>query len=183
MAMKTSAYLVLGMLRLGAGTGYAIKKAADVSSRFFWTSSLAQIYPDLANLAKQGLVTRREDPRGARARSVYEVTPKGEDALLRWLKSSRERPPQYRDEGVLRLFFADALAPDEQRELIRRLVRRNRAAERRIREEIVPMAENLERDGLRFPAFIARLGADITGLMADRLVQLEQEVANHPFAG
>src|SRR5688500_5375635 len=136
MPLKTNAYLVLGMLRFGAGSGYAIKKAADISARFFWTTSLAQVYPDLAHLEEQGLVTRREEPRGARPRSVYEVTTKGDDALLRWLASSRERPPQYRDEGVLRLFFADALPPDEQLALVRRLAERARKGEQQIRREI-----------------------------------------------
>ncbi len=93
MPLKTSAYLVLGMLRLGAESGYAIKKAADISARFFWTTSLAQIYPDLAHLEREGLVTRRDEPRGARPRSFYQVTEKGEEALLRWLASSREQSP------------------------------------------------------------------------------------------
>jgi DNA-binding PadR family transcriptional regulator len=174
--LKTSAYLVLGMLRFGAGSGYAIKKAADISARFFWTTSLAQVYPDLAHLEERGLVTRREEPRGARPRSVYTVTDKGEDALLRWLASRREQPPQYRDEGVLRLFFADALPPEQQRALVRRLAERARRGEQQIREEIVPIAEAMAEGGPRFPAITARLGADLFGFTADWMETLEREL-------
>jgi DNA-binding PadR family transcriptional regulator len=177
MPSKTSAYLVLGMLRFGAGSGYAIKKAADISARFFWTTSLAQVYPDLAQLEERGLVTRSEDPRGARPRSRYEVTNKGEESLLRWLSSDREHPPQYRDEGVLRLFFADALPPEQQRALVRRLAARTRRGEREIREEIVPLAEAMAgNNGPRFPAITARLGADLFGFFADWMERLEREL-------
>lgn len=178
--MKTSAYLVLGMLRFGAGSGYAIKKAADISARFFWTTSLAQVYPDLAHLEEQGLVTRREEPRGARPRSVYKVTKKGEEALLRWLSSSREQSPQYRDEGVLRLFFADALPPEQQRALVQRLAERARHGEKQIREEIVPIAEAMAEAGPRFPAITARLGADLFGFAADWMERLERELVDSP---
>jgi PadR family transcriptional regulator, regulatory protein AphA len=177
MRLKTSAYLVLGMLRFGAGSGYAIKKAADISARFFWTTSLAQVYPDLARLEEQGLVTRREEPRGARPRSVYKVTNKGEQALLQWLASSREQAPQYRDEGVLRLFFADALAPEQQRALVRRLAERARRGEQQIRGEIIPIAQAMAENGPRFPAITARLGADLFGFAADWMERLEQELA------
>lgn len=179
MPLKTSAYLVLGMLRFGAGSGYAIKKAADITARFFWTTSLAQVYPDLAELEKGGLVTRSDDPRGARPRSRYKVTKKGEESMLRWLSSDREQPPQYRDEGVLRLFFADALPPEQQLALVRRLAERTRRGEREIREEIVPLADAMaEENGARFPAITARLGAGLFGFFADYMERLEQDLVS-----
>lgn len=176
MALKTSAYLVLGMLRFGASSGYAIKKATDISSRFFWTTSLSQIYPDLAELERRGFVIHRDDPHGARPRSVYRLTQQGEDGLLRWLSSERERPPQYRDEGVLRLFLADALPPEQQLALVRRLADRARQMERRVRTEIIPVAEGMDHDGVRFPAITARLGADLAGFAADWIERLEREL-------
>lgn len=178
MALKGSAYLVLGMLRFGAGSGYAIKKAADISSRFFWTTSLSQIYPDLAELERRGFVTHRDDPHGARRRSVYRLTDKGEEGLLRWLSSERERSPQYRDEGVLRLFLADALPPEQQLALVHRLAARARQMERRVREEILPVAERMDDDGVRFPAITARLGADLAGFAADWMERLERELTS-----
>jgi PadR family transcriptional regulator, regulatory protein AphA len=173
MSLKPPSYLMLGMLRLGARSGYAIKKAADVSTRFFWPTSLAQVYPELARLEREGFVTRREDPRGARARSAYEITDKGEAALLAWLRSTREAPLQFRDEGVLRLFFADALPGEDQLALVRRLRERARDAEAHMRREIIPLAETLEQTGTRFPAVVARLGADTYEYAEKWLAQLE----------
>jgi DNA-binding PadR family transcriptional regulator len=160
MTLKPPAYLMLGMLRLGVRSGYAIKKAADVSTRFFWPTSLAQVYPELARLERHGLVTRHEDPHGARARSAYEITAQGEAALLAWLRSPRTAPLQFRDEGVLRLFFADALPSEDQLALVKRLRERARSAEAHMRREIVPLAEALEQTDAHFPAVVARLGAD-----------------------
>lgn len=173
MKLKPPAFLMLGMLRLGARSGYAIKQAADVSTRFFWPTSLAQVYPELARLERAGLVTRRDDPHGARARSAYAVTEKGEAALLEWLRSPSRTPLQFRDEGVLRLFFADALEPADQLALVRGLRERAERTEAHMNEEIVPLAEALDREGTAFPLVVARLGRDVYAFGVEWLTKLE----------
>jgi PadR family transcriptional regulator AphA len=174
--LKPPSYLMLGMLRLGARSGYAIKKTADLSTRYFWPTSLAQVYPELARLEHAGLVTRRDDPRGARARSAYELTDAGEAALLAWLRSPRQAPVQVRDEGLLRLFFADALGPEDQLALIRRLRESDQAAATWTRTEIVPLADAAKQTGTRFPALVAELSADIYTYAAEWLERLEAEL-------
>jgi PadR family transcriptional regulator AphA len=174
--LRPPAYLMLGMLRLGAKSGYAIKKSADISTRFFWPTSLAQVYPELARLERQGLLTRRDDSQGARARSAYQITPQGEAALLAWLRSSRETPTQFRDEGVLRLFFADALPGEDQLALVRRLRERARANASHMRAEILPVAAELAEHGTHFPAHAARLGADMSEFAEQWLARLEAEL-------
>lgn len=176
MKLRPPSYLVLGMLRLGARSGYAIKKATDLSTRVFFPTSLAQVYPELGRLESDGLVTRRDDPHGGRSRSAYELTAAGEDALLAWLRSERSAPTQLRDEGLLRLFFADALPREDQVALVRRMRDRARAAERWMQTEVFPVAEALERTGLRHPHAVAQLGADVYGFMADRLDRYESEL-------
>jgi DNA-binding PadR family transcriptional regulator len=74
---------MLGMVRLGARSGYAIKRAADFSTRFFWPTSLAQVYPELAKLERAGLLIRHEDPQGSRERYAYQLTEQGETTLTR----------------------------------------------------------------------------------------------------
>lgn len=160
LTLRPSSYLVLGMLRLGVSSGYAIKQAADLSTRFFFPTSLAQVYPDLARLEREDLVRRRDDSHGGRARHAYELTSKGESILLRWLGSEHDEPTQVRDEGVLRLFFADALQAEDQRALVRRLRERARAVKTQMRAEILPLAEAAEKEGVGYPAVVARLGAD-----------------------
>ena len=183
MKLKPPSYLMLGMVRLGAKSGYAIKKATDVSTRSFWPTSLAQVYPELARLERHGLVTRRDDPHGGRARSAYEITEQGEAALLAWLGSAHEAPLQFRDEGVLRLFFADSLPREDQLTLVRRLRERAQTAKAYMRGEIVPLAEELEQTGPRYPAVVARLGADMYAYAAEWLARLEAQLEGETPSG
>jgi DNA-binding PadR family transcriptional regulator len=177
MKLRAPSYLMLGMLRLGATSGYAIKKATDLSTRFFWPTSLAQVYPELAALEEARLVSRADDPQGARARSAYTVTATGDDALLAWLRSSREAPSQFRDECVLKLFFADALPVEDQIALLGRLRDRAESTERQMREEIAPLAEAFKQRGIHYPEIVARLGADTHAFVAAWLARLEEELA------
>lgn len=169
---------MLGMVRLGVRSGYAIKKTADMSTRFFWPTSLAQVYPELARLERAGLLTRRDDRRGSRERFAYELTERGEASLLAWLCSTHEATgAQFRDEGVLRLFFADALDEQDQLALVRRLRMRARGMSAHMREEIVPLAEALESEGTFYPALVARLGADTYAYAEQWLGELEARLS------
>jgi DNA-binding PadR family transcriptional regulator len=176
MKLKPTSYLMLGMLRLGARSGYAIKKTADLSTKYFWPTSLAQVYPELACLENDGLVSRSDDPHGARTRSAYKLTEEGETALLAWLRSPRQAPVQVRDEGLLRLFFADALPLDDQITVVRRLRESDQAAAIWTRTEIVPIADAARHTGTRFPALVAELSADIYTYAAAWLARLEAEL-------
>jgi PadR family transcriptional regulator AphA len=176
MKLKPPSYLMLGMLRLGARSGYAIKKTADLSTKYFWPTSLAQVYPELASLENAGLVSRSDDPRGARTRSAYKLTDAGETALLTWLRSPRQAPVQVRDEGLLRLFFADALSPEDQITVVRRVRESDQAAATRIRTEILPLTDTAEQSGTRFPTVVARLSADMYAYAAEWLTRLEAEL-------
>jgi DNA-binding PadR family transcriptional regulator len=176
MKLTPPSFLMLGMVRLGARSGYAIKQAADASTRFFWPTSLAQVYPELARLEDAGLLSRRDDSHGSRERFAYELTEQGREALLGWLCSTREVPTQFRDEGVLRLFFADALPGEDRLALVRRLRERARGAAAQMREEILPLAQALEAEGTRYPALVARLGADTYAYAERWLARLEVEL-------
>ena len=112
-SLTPTARVILGMLKLGLGTGYEIKKVIDCSTRFFWTASYGQIYPELKRLRKAGLVRAEQDPRGKVKRTVYSLTPKGEQALHEWLTDSADVLFEIRDENLLRLFFSDVLSRDE----------------------------------------------------------------------
>jgi DNA-binding PadR family transcriptional regulator len=101
--------VILGMIALGNQTGYDIKRVVDKSTRNFWAASYGQIYPELARLERDGFVSGREEPSGARARKVYELTDRGSQALRDWLASDEEPTFELRDEGMLKLFFSDSL--------------------------------------------------------------------------
>jgi DNA-binding PadR family transcriptional regulator len=116
--LSPTAYVILGMLGLGARTGYDIKGIVDRSTRFFWAASYGQIYPELNQLEKAGLVTGKLAPTGGRKRKEYELTSAGRKALAAWAASPPQMP-ELRDESLLKLFFADALPFDEGLEQLR----------------------------------------------------------------
>src|SRR5204863_458297 len=104
--------VVLGLLSLGPRSGYDIKTVVDRSTRFFWAASYGQIYPELRRLEEEGLIEGEDAPNGGRGRRVFKLTAAGREALEEWLLGP-ETTIEYRDESLLRLFFADAL-PREQ---------------------------------------------------------------------
>jgi DNA-binding PadR family transcriptional regulator len=173
--LTPTSYLVLGMVRLGVRSGYAIKKAADQSTQNFWPISLALVYPELARLEEGGLLKRRSDPRGGRARSAYTITARGEKALGAWLRSPKVAPVQIRDEAMLKLFFADALPVEDQLQLVGTLRQRNRSR-RQALEEVLQRAEGFEAQGIRYVAVAARLSSGLLGYAESWLGRLEKRL-------
>jgi PadR family transcriptional regulator, regulatory protein AphA len=175
MGLKPSSYLILGMLNLGHDTGYAIKRTVDRSTRFFWAASLAQVYPELAALEGGGYVVSAEESQGARRRKTYRLTDRGRGALDDWLGSDRVPDFEFRDEGLLRLFFADAMPLDEALELVKRLRVRAEEVERDFRATILPLAETAPG---RFLLIAAREGADYYSWRAKWFRELEEALAD-----
>jgi PadR family transcriptional regulator, regulatory protein AphA len=111
--LTPTARVILGMLALGARTGYDIKRAIDLSTRFFWGASYGQIYPELHRLEERGLVRATPDPQGGRQRRAYALTPAGESALRAWLREDASLLFEIRDEGTLKLFFGDLVERED----------------------------------------------------------------------
>jgi PadR family transcriptional regulator, regulatory protein AphA len=107
MELSNTAYVILGMLGWRPMSGYEIKALVDKSTRFFWAASYGQIYPELRRLAAEGLIEGRANPQGGRRRNVYRLTPAGGRELQAWLGVDAD-VFELRDEGLLKLFFADA---------------------------------------------------------------------------
>lgn len=161
MELSPTAYVILGMVSREARSGYEIKALVDGSTRFFWAASYGQIYPELKRLSEAGLVEGLDAPRGERKRTVYAITPSGEEALRDWL---RQPPSTYeaRDEGMLKLFFAGVLPPAEAAQILRtmrqhrlELVERLRAIEPKALEKEDPFPLIVLRGGIEFNEWYA----------------------------
>jgi DNA-binding PadR family transcriptional regulator len=177
MKLRTISYLVLGMVRFGATSGYAIKKAADAGTSTFWPTSLAQVYPELARLEEAGLLTRSDDSQGARSRARYALTDKGEEALLSWLRSPREDPPTLRSEGMLRAFFADALPKQEQLEMLRRQRRQLIAVKEHLFDgDLRAAAKAIDSGEMRYPILLGDWSEDVLDFTYEWLGGLEEKL-------
>jgi PadR family transcriptional regulator AphA len=174
--MGAPAYVVLGMVSLGARSGYEIKQAVEMSIRFFWTISQAQIYPSLGLLERAGLVSGREHPRGRRARRLYEITADGEAALADWLRADQPMPFELRDIGMVKLFFANALERDDALSLLEAVRRRSEERLTTLRR-IEATARHAERDGNAYPLVTLRMGVEFHRAMIDVCREFEPQLA------
>ena len=153
MELSPTAHVILGMLSFGPKSGYEIKGLVDKSTRFFWAASYGQIYPELKRLGEAGFVSATDSPQGERRRTVYELTDVGRDALHAWLAE----PPEVfemRHEGMLKLFFAGELEPEEQVRLVREMGGQHEAKLAVLRE-IEPHAAEVPDS---FPYLVLRYG-------------------------
>jgi len=139
MKLHKSAYMVLGMIAMGYTTGYEISKMAALTSRFFWAAGDGQVYPQLRKLTELALVEGERQPQGEREKNVYRLTKAGRLALDEWLTSVDAPMWELRDEGLLKLFFADELSTEQLRERIEVLRRSHQRAIERLRQ-IEPIA-------------------------------------------
>lgn len=173
--LPSPAYVVLGMVRLGARSGYEIKQAVELSIRFFWTISQAQIYPSLELLERKRLVRGRSDPRGRRPRRLYTITGEGERALREWLTAAEPIPFELRDIGLVKLFFADALDRDEAVTLLALVKRRSRERVGTLKS-IEAAAEEAAREGNVHPLLTLRMGIAFHQAMVDVSEEFEQRL-------
>jgi DNA-binding PadR family transcriptional regulator len=163
-------YVVLGMVGLGARSGYEIKRTVELSIRFFWTISPAQVYPSLAKLERAGLLIGRDEPQGNRRRRLYERTDAGSDALHGWLRSAQPMPFELRDIAMVKLFFADALRPAAAQALLAQTKARSEEQVATL-ESIRPAADASARQGNVHPLLTLELGIAFHRAMIDVLDQ------------
>src|SRR5262245_19873001 len=143
----TSAYALLGMLALGPGSGYDLKRRVEGSVAHFWSESYGQIYPMLARLAAEGLVAPRvERGRGRPHRRAYAITEQGRRALARWL-AEPARTQGFRNELLLKLFLGRHQAVAESARHVERFQRQQQA----LAERYAALEARLRRDHAAHP--------------------------------
>jgi PadR family transcriptional regulator, regulatory protein AphA len=173
--LDAAAYLVLGMIRLGARSGYEIKQTVEKSLRFFWTISPAQIYPSLERLERAALIKGKSEPLGKRRRRTFTITSAGNKALRDWLRQHEPIPFELRDIGLLKLFFADALDQDGALALLDAVKGRSEERVATLRS-IEPVAASTEQDGNVYPMLTLRMGIAFHQAMLDACGEFEQKI-------
>ena len=149
-------FALLGMLRMAPMSGYAMRRALADAAGTFWGESYGQIYPALRSLARRGWARRRDvrpagwrqagGPSGRRVRHVYEITPKGAEALRRWLaEPPRIAPPRH--ELLLKIYFGDRDMVDAPASWVRQLLldETNRLRHVRRMKEALPRGTHAHR--------------------------------------
>jgi PadR family transcriptional regulator, regulatory protein AphA len=166
--LSATAYVILGFVRNEPRSGYEIKAVVDNSTRFFWAASYGQIYPELKRLSEAGLIVGADVPTGGRKRTVYEITADGEEELRAWLRQEPETF-EMRDEGLLKLFFADALPREEALAILRSMRERRRA----INEQLRALKELKGEIEDPFPMIVLDAGLEYTEWFTDWCERME----------
>ncbi len=101
--------LCLGALCLSDASGYEIKKMFEDSFSHFQAVSFGSIYPALARLSEQGLVSFREETQEKRpTKKVFSITPDGRQHFFDNLVVM-EPAEQYRSDFMVLMMFAHLL--------------------------------------------------------------------------
>lgn len=158
--------ILLGMLARPA-SGYDLKRHFNQSLRHFWAAELAQIYPTLQKMERDGLlaVTVEPSPQGPE-RKVYRRRKPGSDQVRSWL----QRGPEFRRDRISYLaqvyFLHELHDRTEQRAFLVELRDRMaeqlgelRDVERRWREEDPRYPDELP-DETFFPQLTLQLGLE-----------------------
>ena len=137
-------YALLGLLREQSDYGYRLKRRFDERVGSLWHLNIGQVYQTLRALQRAGLVSEIDgEPSNEPypGRLMFELTPKGQRMLERWLQRAPARPRPVRDETLIRMLLLDdrrelALTRlAEQEQLYRRELTRLLAQKRRLPRE------------------------------------------------
>ncbi|HEY5942849.1 MAG TPA: PadR family transcriptional regulator [Solirubrobacterales bacterium] len=169
--LSPTAYVILGFVRSEPRSGYEIKALVDESTRFFWAASYGQIYPELKRLSEAGLIVGSDSPTGGRKRTVYEITADGTDELRAWLRQAPETF-EMRDEGLLKLFFADALPHEEAIEILRSM----RARRLAVHEQLEAIEKTKGEVDDPFPMIVLQGGLEFTQWFGDWCERMEAQI-------
>jgi PadR family transcriptional regulator, regulatory protein AphA len=141
--LTTTSYAILGLLAIQPWSTYELARQMRRNLHFFWPRAESKLYAEPKRLVEDGLADARSEPVGRRRRTVYSLTPKGRQALERWLAEPAGES-RLECETLVKLMFAPYGSKDD---LLAHL--------RRFLEE-----QELKRDQLRaiFEPYVA--GAD-----------------------
>lgn len=138
-------FALLGLLARESLTGYDLTKRFDTTIGFFWSAKHSQIYPELANLTKEGLVTFEVVAQTSKPnKKVYTITEAGREALAEWVASPREKRT-VKDPLLMRVWSLGAVPPEQALPQLREALEEY--------EQRLAMLEEIEGEATREGAF------------------------------
>ncbi len=115
----------MGLLSREELSGYDLAGRMRARVGHFWEARHSQIYPELARLEEEGLVTHRVVEQQDRPdKKVYEITEEGLEALKEWV-TEPPAPRPSRDELVLKAYSLWVAEPEKALALFRDQERRH----------------------------------------------------------
>ncbi len=105
-------YALLGLVRQGPKSGYALRKQFVTTPMGHFSDSPGSIYPALQRMEGRGWIRLLPKNGGPRGKQLYKLTGSGESALRNWMTMPVEREDIVRrmDELLLRFAFMGQVA-------------------------------------------------------------------------
>ncbi|HEX2098443.1 MAG TPA: PadR family transcriptional regulator [Rubrobacteraceae bacterium] len=144
--MSTLGYALLGLLAREPLSGYDVKRRMEERVGFFWSARHSQIYPELARLEREGMVTHKVVEQSDRPdKKVYEATSVGLKDLKEWVTAPVDPRPT-RDDLVLKAYSLWLVDPEEALALFREQEQRHEEQLRQYEEIWAWMEREWKRD-------------------------------------
>lgn len=164
-ALIAIAQAILGFLSFRSRSGYEIRQAARRAAGLVWGVSDGQLYPQLHELHRRGLIEPAGAPQGPRSRQRWRLNDPGRKALHEWLRAPAATTV-LRDEGLMKLLFVDQVGPGVARGLLEHR-RVGLVALQHSAQALVPGAERGGPDteiGLVGPSLVHSFGLDFLAM-------------------
>jgi PadR family transcriptional regulator AphA len=119
MSVTTLGYALLTLLARKTLSGYDLVRSMKRPIGFFWYAHHSQIYPELARLQNEGLVTFEVVEQSDRPdKKIYTITDAGRAALRRWAAAPMAMPGE-RSELMLKAYSVWLAEPEQAIKLFR----------------------------------------------------------------
>jgi DNA-binding PadR family transcriptional regulator len=118
-SMPVSSFAVLGLLSQSPASGYQLAQLVEGPISNFWPMSKSNVYGELVRLEELGLVEAADVSQVKLPnKRVFHLTAAGEAALDAWLQEPTFRKERRKNSLLVKMLFADRLAPGHIAELI-----------------------------------------------------------------
>lgn len=115
LSMRTLKYAILGLINREPMSGYDITREFNNNDLAnFWYAKHSQVYPELARLMEEGLVTCEIVIQGEKLeKKIYSITEAGKQQLQEWLMKDEPLEATPKDVFRLRMYFSDFMTPEQ----------------------------------------------------------------------
>lgn len=133
--LSPTGYVVLGLVSVRPSAGHELAGFANRSIAAFFPVTRSHVFTELTRLHQAGLLQATDVPQERFPTDrVYATTEEGEAVLRRWLDESEIGFDRVRNFFLVRIFFADRMAPGQMAALLDRyeataIARRNQLTE------------------------------------------------------
>jgi|SRR6476646_8948327 PadR family transcriptional regulator AphA len=110
--LTTTSHAILCMLAIQPWSMYALAKQMRRDLHYVWPRAESNIYGEPKRLVELGLAKAETQSVGRRPRTIYSITPKGRQALKRWLRTE-SAPSRYESETLLKILYGNYGTKDE----------------------------------------------------------------------